>query len=312
MNKSFSILVCTLVVAISFSVASAQKPPSKDELFKEIATLSNTKKPEDMEKAFQMSRDFLTRFGKDKDDRVGKIRVFYTNYRQSAFYTAIDGKKYTEAFAIGKEMLAEQPDNIDVLMNLSYAGYNASMGTKDRVFVDDAVTFARKTTQLFEAGAMPKEFFPFKDKDTATAFMHYIAGVLSYEKDMSSAVIDIYRATLSNSVIKDSSDPYSMIASYYEAQYENATKGLNEKIAAKTITDADQKVEKAKVDKIVDLMMDAYARTVARAEAEKNPNLGIWKLRLVQIYKFKNRTEEGLVEFIKYVNTMPMTGPAKF
>lgn len=312
MYRSISAIAFVLITLIAVSAVSAQKQPSKDELFKEIATLSNTKKPEDMEKAFQMSRDFLSRFGKDKDDRVGKIKTFYTNYRQTAFYSAIDGKRYADAFTLGKEILAEQPDNVDVLMNLSYAGYNASIGSKDRVFADDAVAFARKTSQLFDAGTMPKEFFPFKDKDTAAAFMHYIAGVLSYDKDMSSGVAEIYRATLPNSVIKDSADPYSMIASYYESQYESASKVLNEKVAAKTISDADYKTEKAKVDKIIDLMMDAYARTVTRAEAEKNPNLGIWKPRLVQIYKFKNKSEDGLTEFIKYANTMPFAEPVKF
>lgn len=312
MKRSLSIIAVALLTIVAVSAVSAQKQPSKDELFKEIATLSNTKKPEDMEKAFQMSRDFLSRFGKDKDDKIGKIRTFYTNYRQTAFYSAIDGKKNSEAFALGKEILAEQPDNVDVLMNLSYAGFNASIGSKDRVYADDAVTFARKTSQLFDAGTAPKEYFPFKNKDTAAAFMHYIAGVLSFEKDMNSGIREIYLATLPNSVIKDSADPYSMIASYYESQYESTSKVLNEKVAAKTISDADFKVEKAKVDKIVDMMMDAYARTVTRAEAEKNPNLGIWKPRLVQIYKFKNKSEEGLTEFIKYVNTMPLSEPVKF
>ena len=64
MNRSFSIVSCALIALMLVSFVSAQSSPSMDELFKQIATLSNTKKPEDMEKAFQLSKDFLKRFGK--------------------------------------------------------------------------------------------------------------------------------------------------------------------------------------------------------------------------------------------------------
>ncbi|HQX56004.1 MAG TPA: hypothetical protein PLP07_08760 [Pyrinomonadaceae bacterium] len=312
MNRSFSIVSCALIALMLVSFVSAQSSPSMDELFKQIATLSNTKKPEDMEKAFQLSKDFLKRFGNEKDNRIAKVKTFYVKYRDPAFYAAIDGKKYPEAFALGKEILAEQPNNVDVLMNLAFAGYNATVGTKDRVFADDTISFAKRTSQLFDAGTMPKEFFPFKDKSTAVAFMHYIAGVLSFEQDMNTGIVEIYRATLVDSAIKDSADPYSMIASYYESQYESASKVLNTKVEGKALSDADYKTEKARVDNILESLMDAYARTVTRAETEKNPNLSIWKPRLVQIYKFKNKTEDGLVEFIKYANTKPMAEPKKF
>ena len=311
MKKLFSIAVL-LMLAASFTSVSAQKKKSKDDLFKEIATLSNTKVPEDSEKAYQLSKEFLSRFGMDKDERVPKIRNYYNNYRQQSFYNAVEGKKYSDAFLIGKEILAEQPENTEVLMNLAFAGYNAFIGTRDKTFNDDSAAFAKKTLQLFEAGKLPAAFAPFKDQEEAIAFMNYVAGALGFEKDMKDAVTYIYQSTLHQSVIKNSSESVYLIATYYEALYETVSTDMKAKVAAKTISDAAVNTEMEKVGKILDLMMDAYARAFKRGEAEKNPSAVQWKQRLAQVYKFRKNTDAGLTEYINYITTTALPAPAKF
>lgn len=66
-----------LSVCLLFSlVASAQAPPSKDELFKQIEKSAKGKKQEEQKTTVQLSRDFLSRFGADNDDKVKKVREF--------------------------------------------------------------------------------------------------------------------------------------------------------------------------------------------------------------------------------------------
>ena len=312
MNRLFSTAVVLMLAVMLVSSASAQKPKSKEESLKEIATLSNTKKPEDMAKAYELSKDFLTRFGKenDKDGNIAKVRDFVNRYRENLFFTAADGKKYADAFAIGKEILAEQPNNVEVLMNLAYAGYNASATPEGKVYVDDAITYARKSTQLVEAGTAPKSFAPFKDKDEAMAFMYFIDGHLSITKDMKAAAGSLYKATQFEASVKNNSLPYYLIATYYEDLYGKMSTDLKAK--GKTLSEADFKAASDKIDKVLDAMMDAYARACKRADAENSPNKAAWKDRLTQVYTFKNKTAAALPEYINYVNTLPMPDPGKF
>jgi hypothetical protein len=308
MKKLFSFVVL-LTLAIS---AFGQKPKSKDDSYKDIATLLSTKKPEDMAKAYPLGKDFLARFGKDdKDEKVKGIRTFVTRYREHEFMVALDGNKVVDAFPVGKEILAEQPENVEVLLNMGYAGYTA-MIAGNKTYVDDATVYARKTLQLMEAGTLPKSFAPFKDKDEATAFMYFVLGNLVLDKDKKEAAGNIYHATLYESQIKKNSAAYFMIATCYEDLYSKVATDLRTRSDSKTISDADFKAESARAAQIVDLMMDAYARAVKLSETDKNRDAAQWKQRLTVVYKFAKKTESGLNEYVNQIITTPMPDPGKF
>ena len=312
MKKLFFALV---LVGLTVSVF-AQKAKSKEDLLKEMAALSATKKPEDTAKAYELGKEFLARFGKekdkDKDGMTAKVRTFVDEYKMSRFWDSIDAKKYAESFAMGKEILTAQPDNADVLMNLAYAGYN-SMGTaRDKTYVGDSLIYAKKAVLLIESGAAPKSYAPFSGKEEATAFMYFVAGNFELDTDLKASAVDIYKAVSIESSIKKSALPYYLIANYYEDIYANLSAALKAKVDAKTINDADLKTENGKIEKAIDLMMDAYARTVKLGEAEKHPAADQWRQRLTQVYKFTKKTDQGLTEYINYINTMPLPDPAKF
>ncbi len=293
----------------------AQKPKSKDEAFKEIAALSKTQKPEDLDKSYQLGKDFLNRFGKegkDKDDQVTKIKLFVEKYREHLFYVAVEGKKFSEAFAIGKEILAEQPENIEIMMNLAFTGYNSYSANRDRTYADESIGFAKKVLELFEAGKFPKQFAPFKDKVEASSFLHFFEGTFLFDVDKKAGASEIYKAAQYDSVVKNSADPYAILASYYEELYAKGSVDLKSRTDAKTISDADLKSETERINKIIDQMMDAYARAVKHGETEKNPNAPQWRKRLTEVYKFRNKTDDGLAEYIKVADNTPLPDPGKF
>ncbi len=286
---------------------------SKDDSFKDIAALLSTKKPEDMAKAYPLSKDFLARFGKDdKDENVKRIRIFVSRYREHEFMVALDANKIDVAFPLGKEILAEQPDNVGVLLNMAYAGYTALSGKGDKTYVDDSLGYGKKTIELMEAGTMPKAFAPFKDKEETISFMYFVVGNLMLEKDKKEAAANLYKATLFESQIKTNSAAYYLIAVCYEDLYTKFAADLKAKLDSKKISDADFTAESARVARIIDLMMDAYARAVKLGEADKNPDQPQWKQRLTQVYKFARKSEAGLTEYINQVITTPMPDPGKF
>ncbi|MFM9905153.1 MAG: hypothetical protein ACKVQJ_11355 [Pyrinomonadaceae bacterium] len=301
-----------LVMAMSAVQTFGQKQMSKDELFKAMSALTKTQKPEDIEKAYVMAKEFVARFGSDKDKKmVDQIKDFVAKYREHLFFQALKDQKPADAFSVGKEILAEQPENTEIYVNLAYGGYNAGAGGS-KTFAEDSMAFARKAIQLIDSGTMPKNFAPFKDKDETLAFMYFIDGHLSVDRDLKYSVSSIYKATTYESGIKNTSLPYYLIAAYYEDLYAKLSTGLKAKVDAKSISDAAFKTESESVDNAVDLMMDAYARAIKRGEIEKEPNVAAWKTRLTQVYKFRKKSDVGLPEYITYINTTPLPDPGKF
>ena len=152
MKILFSTAAVMMLTVMFVTSGIAQKERSKDELLKELATLSNSSSTDDKEKAYQTGKEFLTRFGSEKNDNVKKVRKYVENYRTSTFFKAVDGNKFPTAFTLGKEILADEPQNVDILINLTYAGYNA-MAAGDKSFVDDTISSAKKAEELLDAGS---------------------------------------------------------------------------------------------------------------------------------------------------------------
>lgn len=296
MKNLFSTAAFVMIAVLLITPAFAQKQKSKDDAFKEIAALTNSKKPEDLEKAYKQAKEFVTRFAADKDDKVTHIKGFVAKYRLKLFLGAVDNNKYAEAFALGKEILAEEPDNTEVVINMAYTGYNARNDKGDKSYVDESAGYAAKSIEMMAAGNLPKSFAPYKTQDEATGWMYFIGGFLVFEKDTKTAAINAYKALQYETPIKTDPLPYYMIATFYENQY-----------AALSTAKGDQK----KIDTTIDLMLDAYARTCKRAEAVKNANTDHWKARFAQIYKFRKKTDVGLAEFMTMIDASPMPDPAK-
>lgn len=313
MRKIFVSTIMTFVILSAFTAAFAQKEKSKEEAFKEIVTLSNSKSMEDKAKAYELSKDFLKRFAKDKDKdkNVQSVKKFTDNYRIGKFYETLDAKKFPEAFALGKEILADEPDNTEVLMNLGYAGYQAMVGG-DKSYAEVSIGYAQKTLDLLGKGMFPKSYAPFPGKEGAIAFMYFSIGNLNLDRDLKMAVSNIYKSTLYESQIKENSHPYYLVASYYEERYQQETAALKAKVDAKLISDADYKAGVEKNNQIMELMMDAYARAYKKADAEKSPAAIDHKNRLTVVYKFMKKTDAGLEEFINYTVGTPFKDPTAF
>ena len=210
--RAIGFLFLTLALTVSIF---AQSKESKDEMYGKIAKLTQTKKAEDADKAYLLSKDFLAKYGKDTDEKVTKIKAFADNYRNNTFNKKLDEVKTAEAIALGKEILANEPENAYVTMNLAYAGFDAQQKNKDNSFGAESVVYAKQTISLIDAGKLPKTFQPFKDQPEATAFMYYVIGNFSLDTDLKTAAQNFYKALNYESKIKTDSFPYYVIAAYY-------------------------------------------------------------------------------------------------
>lgn len=320
--KRFLCAVCFLFLTAALtgsafaqdSIYPSDKPivqnnKPKDELFGKIAKLTNTKKPEDAEKAYQLGKDFVAKYGKDNDDKSKKIKDFVDKYRLAAFDKKLDEGKTAEAFALGKEILAQEPENSYVTMNLAYGGYDALLKTKDKTFGDESVKYAKQTLSLFEAGKLPKTFQPFKDQTEVTALMYYVIANFALDTNLKEAAQNFYKSVQYEAQFKKNSYPYYVISLYYEKEYEKAAAAYQTKHGSKTTEDSEMKADQAKLEKLIDRMLDAYARAIKLGETEKSPNTDAWKKRFTDIYKFRHQNETGMSEYLGKISVTPLPDP---
>lgn len=306
------IVVSFALIGLLFCSCLAQTPKSKIELMKEIQQLSNTKNPDDSAKAYQLSLEVIARFGNETaDTNIAKIRDFVRRYRENQFFKSFEEKKYSDFYRIGKDILVDEPNNLDVLMNLGYGGYDIVVKSNDRSFVDDALKYTRLAIAQFDLGNMPQNLSPFTTKSEANAWLHYVVAYFLSDKDLATSVAHFYKSTLFESSIKSTGQPYYAIAYHYEKQYEKLSGEHNAKVAAKSMNEDTAAQSMKNIEIVIDRMMDAYARAVTFAEKEKNPSAPTWRKRLAELYLFRKKTDEGLDAFIKQAISTPMPDPGK-
>ncbi len=302
----FNLLLLILVLTFS---AFAQDNGPKDELFGKIAKLTQTKKDADQEKAYQLAKEYMAKYGKDNDDHTKKIKDFVDKHQLAAFDKKLNEKKTAEAFVIGKEILAQEPENSYVTMNLAYGGYEALLKNKDVSFGDESVKFAKQTLSLFEAGKLPKIFEPFKDQAEATALMYYVIGNFLLESNSKEAAQNFYKAVQYEAQFKKNSYPYYAISFYYEKEYQKAATEYQAKYGTVTKENDETKAAQAKLEKLLDRMLDGYSRAIKMGEVEKNASTDTWKKRFADIYKFRHQSETGMSEYLAKTPDTPLPDP---
>lgn len=308
--KLFLTAVCLMFLTFAFGASiSAQGIQTEGELFTKISGLTKTKKADDQEKAYQLSKVFLAKFGKNDDDEVKKVREFSDNYEKVTLGKHIDAGKIPEAFTFGKDILARNPDNAFVSANLAYAGFKAAQDKKDKTFAADSVQFAKQTLDLYAAKKLPKTFEPFADEAEATALMYYVLGFFAVDSNVKDAAGNFYKAVQYTSKIKNTSYPYYIVAFSYEKEFETAAKEFDAKYAGKSQT-AEMKAAEAKLEKMMANMQDAYARAIKLGEAENSPSAASWKTRYLEIYTFLKGSATGADTFLANVLTTPMPDPS--
>jgi hypothetical protein len=217
-------------------------------------------------------------------------------------------KKYAEGYALGKEVLANEPDNMQVLIDLGANGYLVPP-LKNPTLTAEALDYARKALQLIESGKTLDNWEPLGSKDVAVAYLNYTIGTLTLEKDPSSALKNLLKAAQFETPLKKSPYTYAYIAGAYETgPYAKQSEEYKTKFSGKDET-PESKLALANINQLVDRMIDAYARAVALAASDPNfaqAKTG-WNDSLIQWYKFRNNDKtEGMDQLVAGILSKPL------
>ena len=217
-------------------------------------------------------------------------------------------KKYPEAYALGKEILAAEPDNLTVLIHLGANGYLVPP-LKNPSLNAEALDDAKKALQALDSGKTIEDWQPLTGKDVAVAYLNYTIGALSLEKEPANALKNLIKAAQFETPLKKSPYTYAYIAGAYETgPYAKQSEEYKSMYSGKDET-PESKLALANINQIVDRMIDGYARAVALAGSDANfaTQKTVWNESLTQWFKYRNNNSDaGLSQMVAGILSKPL------
>ena len=249
--------------------------------------------------ASQKIVDYLKKWVTAYEEGSRKIK-----YRQLLY----NDKKYVEAYALGKELLTAEPENLKVLVDLGASGYlvgplnNAALSA-------EAVAHARKALQLLESGKTLEDWEPLTGKDVAVAYLNYTIGALTLQNEPANALKNLIKAAQVETPLKKSPFTYAYIAGAYETgPYAKLSEEYTRLYKDKEET-PESKLALANIHQIVDRMIDSYARAVALAGSDSKftTQKPVWQESLTTWFKFRNQDKtDGMNELVAGILAKPL------
>ena len=241
--------------------------------------------------------DYLKKFVGQYEaaDKKGRVPVLLYNE-----------KKYPEAYALGKEILATEPENLKILVDLGANGYlvanNASLS-------GEALDYAKRALAALEAGKTLEDWQPLVSKDVAVAYLNYTIGALSLQSDPAGALKNLIKAAQFETPLKKSPYTYAYIAGAYETgPYAKQSADYKAMYSGKDET-PESKLALANINQLIDRMIDGYARAVALAgnDASFAQAKAAWNESLTTWYKYRNNQKtDGMDQLVASVLSKPL------
>jgi hypothetical protein len=261
--------------------------------------------------AFEAGREYVGKY--PNDEYASRVSVWVGAYERAARKLEFESllfkeKKYAAAYALGKQVLASEPDNLRTIINLASAGYLAS-NTGDASFNSETLDFARRATEMLEAGNKPSDWKPFTGQPDALAYLHFINGELILKETPAESIRYFRKAIASEGTIKHTPVIYSRLAAAYAAsEYEPQSKEFEVKFGGKEAT-PESNAALEQINATVDRITDALARAVALSgtETQYADARTRWMQELTRFYKFRhNDSTDGLEAYIAGATAKPL------
>ncbi|MEZ5345032.1 MAG: hypothetical protein R2681_05680 [Pyrinomonadaceae bacterium] len=250
--------------------------------------------------------------------------------RYARFNKDVTAKNWDDTYVSGAEILAKEPDMLDVMLVLGSIGLDEISKTPPISKYNDAtIKYANMAVAKMNSGVKSKDYgayaYTYNTKDNATAWMNYTIGMIMYHSQgktdpakKKEALNYLYAATRFESDRKKEPRIYGTIGDWYFAK---ATELNGERMKLDQADEAnfeaiDKSValEKAYADRAI----DAYARAlqIARANTKVTQAYKDTMLDLIKkLYDFRYqkpelKTDDKINMYISGIMAKPMPDPA--
>ena len=241
------------------------------------------------------------------------------------FDTAVKAKNWDDVYASGREILAKEPEQLDVIITLGSIGYDELFeGRTAFKYNDDTLRYARQAIAAIEAGKTSKTFglfqWSFKDKQTALAELNLTIGYLTQValKNKKDAAPFLYKVTQSSTAASKNPIPYELIGRFYFDELNVLVEKIKAAEASQNASDTPEVAQK-KVDDIKALVamangtaeraMDAFSRAFTNADPKATEYKKQMKQNVEAAYKLRFGKVDGVDTWIAGVAGKPFPNP---
>jgi tetratricopeptide (TPR) repeat protein len=267
--------------------------------------------------AYQAAKDYMARYNKEDDQYTRYLKqwisAFEKDERQDTLLRSIYSEKnYAAGFGLAKQVLTDDPEDVKALIALGYGGYLATTNARNETFNAESVRYAQKAIQLLESGKTPDAWEPFKSREDAVASLNYAIGFIDLKPRPEEAIGRFIRVIGIDSDLRKTASTYYLLAVAYEqGPYKRLSADYTKRFANQPET-PESKAAIETLNKVMDQIVDAYARAVALAgtDPKNQASKAEWTKRLTDLYKFRHESSDaGLSEFIAGVLAKPLPQP---
>lgn len=272
--------------------------------------------------AYQAAKDYMARYNKEDDQYTRYLKTWIAAYeadekarrlaaekadREQQLLGSFTQKDFAKAYGMAKQVLADDADNVKVLIALGYEGVIASTESRNEAFNSDAANYAQKAIQLIESGKTPDNWEPFKNKEDVLASLYYAVGFYYLKPKPESSISNFIKAAQIDSDRKSATSTYLYLAlAYQNGPYKRLSDDFSKRFANQPES-PESKAALDAINKVVDKMIDAYARAVALAGPEQAAAKAQWMTQLTNFYKFRHdNADVGLAEYIAGILKAPL------
>lgn len=259
----------------------------------------------------------------DDETRRQKGAALYERFNKPA-----ETGNWDDAYASGKAILAEYPNDLDVMIFLGSVGYDESVkNPANNKYNADTINYAKMVIQNLESGKTTENYGVYRytysgdktytnAKDNTLGWMNYNIGYIMYfnQNMKKEAIPYLYKATQYNSMPKSFPIVYQVIGATYfdEAKRLSQESETLSKAAGDKDTDeskAAYALAKGYADRAVDAYARAYKVAGANPSTKKEYKDGLYKV-MQDLYKFRyNGKTDGLDAFVSGVMSKPFVNP---
>ncbi|HEX7296135.1 MAG TPA: hypothetical protein VF251_10310, partial [Pyrinomonadaceae bacterium] len=301
----------TLIVQPANAFQEQCTPEAKDALYKSFRNSFQT----DLAKAYEAATKYVAcpeppDLPEDQKKIINYFKRWCTAYEQALRKTRLrqllyNEKKYPEAYSLGKQILASEPDDLEVLIDL---GANCYMSPQNPQLTAACIQYATKALRLLESGKTLDDWSPLGSKDAAIAYLNYSIGALTLQTEPANALKHLLKAAQFETRFKKSPYTYAMIAQAYEAgPYATQSEAYKTRISGPP-EGPETRLALANINQLVDRMIDALARAVALAgdDPKFNKPKVAWMGHLSDFYKYRLPSDTRMNEMINGILSKPL------
>ncbi|MBV9211866.1 MAG: hypothetical protein JOZ52_14590 [Acidobacteria bacterium] len=313
------VMAATLLAVPAFAQEPAASPAATQEdaeakaaLYKQVT--DNIKANQQV--AYEAAKQYLEKYPNDDPAIINYLKTFVGKYekftRQQAFEKALAEKRWADAFPLGKQIVAEKPDDLTTNLRVAWAGLQMAIGNNN-ANNNEAAAFSQKSLQLIESGKTPDDKpYVEKDKQDQLAWLNYSLYLYNSKNNKNDeALTYLAKSAQYEAPVKNDPGTYLKLAGLYEAKYSKMLDDYNAKYPKDSEETPEKKAALENLKLALDPLIDALARAIAYSGTDPKTQQSRDELKasLTDYYKFRHGSVDGLDAMLANIKTKPLPMP---